>query len=121
MEKRIIWRGLLAGAIGGVLAFVFARIFAEPQIQKAVDYENARDAAQDALDKAAGLPVAAADPDIFSRTVQADVGIGVALIFFGAAMGGLFAVAYSLYLGRCGKLRPRTLAVLVAGGGFLGM
>ena len=26
MEKRIIARGLLAGAIGGVVAFVFARI-----------------------------------------------------------------------------------------------
>ena len=121
MEKRIIWRGLLAGAIGGVLAFLFARIFAEPQIQKAIDYESARDAAQDALDKAAGLPVAVGDPDIFSRTIQADVGIGVALIFFGAAMGGLFAVAYSLYLGRAGNLRPRTLALLVAGGGFLGL
>ena len=121
MEKRIIWRGLLAGALGGVLAFLFARIFAEPQIQKAIDYESARDAAQDALDKAAGLPVAVGDPDIFSRTIQADVGIGVALIFFGAAMGGLFAVAYSLYLGRAGNLRPRTLALLVAGGGFLGL
>lgn len=121
MEKRIIWRGILAGAIGGLLAFVFARIFAEPQIQKAIDYETARDTAQDALTKAAGLPVAAGDPDLFSRTIQADVGIGVALIFFGAAMGGLFAVAYALYLGRAGRLRPRTLAVLVAGGGFLGM
>jgi len=121
MEKRIIWRGLLAGAVGGVLAFLFARVFAEPQIQKAIDYESARDAAQDALNQAAGLPVAAGDPDLFSRTVQADVGIGVALIFFGAALGGLFAVAYSLYLGRAGDLRPRTLALLVAGGGFATM
>src|SRR5947209_896864 len=121
MEKRIIWRGILAGALGGVLAFVFARIFAEPQIQKAIAYETARDAAQDALDKAAGQPVAVADPDVFSRTIQADVGIGVGLIFFGAAMGALFAVAYALYLGRAGNLRPRTLAVLVAGGGFVGM
>jgi hypothetical protein len=121
MEKQIIWRGILAGAIGGVFAFIFARIFAEPQIQKAIDYESARDTAQDALTKAAGLPVAVGSPDLFSRTIQADVGIGVALIFFGAAMGALFAVAYSLYLGRSGKLRPRTLAVLVAGGGFLGM
>jgi hypothetical protein len=121
MEKQIIWRGIVAGAIGGVFAFIFARIFAEPQIQKAIDYESARDTAQDALTKAAGLPVAVGGPDLFSRTIQADVGIGVALIFFGAAMGALFAVAYSLYLGRSGKLRPRTLAVLVAGGGFLGM
>jgi Probable cobalt transporter subunit (CbtA) len=119
MEKRLIWRGLLAGALGGLLAFVFARIFAEPLIQQAVDYESGRDAAQQALDRAAGQPVGGAEPEIFSRAVQADVGIGVGLILFGAAMGGLFAVAYALYLGRSGRLRPRSLALLVAGGGFL--
>ena len=121
MEKRIIWRGILAGAIGGLLAFLFARVFAEPQIQQAIDYESARDAAQQTIDKAAGLPVESEGMEVFSRAVQANIGIGVALILFGAAMGGLFAVAYMLYLGRSGRLRPRTLALLVAGGGFLGM
>ena len=60
-----------------------------------------------------------ADP--FSRAVQGNLGIGVALILFGAAMGALFAVAYAVCLGRSGRLRPRTLALLVAGGGFLGL
>ena len=119
MEKRLILRGVIAGAIGGLIAFVFARIFAEPQIQSAIDYEGARDAAQQALDKAAGLPVEAEGMELFSRTIQADVGIGVALIFFGAAMGALFAVAYAICLGRTGRLRPRNLALLVAGGAFL--
>ena len=32
MEKQIIWRGILSGAIAGVLAFVFAKIFLEPVI-----------------------------------------------------------------------------------------
>jgi hypothetical protein len=41
MEKKLVWRGLLAGAIGGLLAFAFGRVFAEPQIQRAVDYEQA--------------------------------------------------------------------------------
>jgi hypothetical protein len=121
MEKRLILRGLIAGALGGLFAFVFARIFAEPQIQKAIDYESARDAAQETLDKAAGLPAPAEGMDVFSRTVQADVGIGVALILFGAAMGALFAVAYAICLGRTGRVRARTLAVLVAGGGFLSL
>jgi hypothetical protein len=120
MEKRLILRGVLAGAIAGLLAFVFARIFAEPQIGRAISYENARDAAQAALDKAAGLPVDPAGPDLFSRTVQADVGIGVGLIAFGAAMGAIFAVVYTVCLGRVGNVRPRTLALLVAGFGFLG-
>lgn len=120
MERRFIVRGVLVGAIGGILAFVFARIFAEPQIQRAIDYESGRDAAQALLDKAAGIAPAAAGPDIFSRTIQADVGIGVGVIVFGAAMGGLYAVAYVLACGRTGNLRPRTLALLVALGGFLG-
>ena len=84
MVPRLIGRGVFAGAIAGLLAFVFGRIFAEPQIQKAINYESARDAAQQLLDKAAGLPVAAAGPDIFSRSVQANIGIGVGMIAFGA-------------------------------------
>ena len=121
MERRLILRGVIAGAVAGLLAFVFARILAEPVINTAIDYESARDAAQDALDKASGLPAPASGPDIFSRTVQANIGIGIGMVFFGIAMGALFAVAYAICLGRVGNLKPRSLALLVAGGGFLGM
>lgn len=121
MERKLILRGVLAGAVGGLLAFVFARIFAEPQIDAAIRYESGRDAAQAALDKAAGLPAEAPGPDLFSRTIQANVGIGVGMVAFGMAMGALFAVAYAVCLGRVGRLRPRNLALLVAGGGFLGV
>lgn len=121
MEKRLILRGAIAGAVAGLFAFVFARIFAEPQINAAIRYESGRDAATAVLDKAAGLPAEAAGPDIFSRTVQANLGIGVGMVFFGIAMGALFAVAYAVCLGRVGQLRPRSLALLVALGGFLGI
>jgi hypothetical protein len=120
MERRIITRGLVAGAVAGLLAFLFARIFAEPVIDKAIAYENGRDAAQAVLDRAAGLPVDPGGPDIFSRTVQGTVGIGVGLIGFGAAMGALYAVVYLLCLGRVGRIQPRVLALLVSGGGLLG-
>jgi uncharacterized membrane protein len=119
MEKRLILRGLLAGAIGGALAFLFARIFAERGIQQAIDYESGRDTAQHALDQAAGMPMDHGDAEVFSRAVQGNIGIGVAVIFFGMAMGALFAVAYAVCLGRVGRVRARTLALLVAGGGFL--
>jgi hypothetical protein len=121
VEKRLILRGVLAGAVAGLLAFVFARIFAEPQIQAAVDYESGRDAAQSLLNKALGLPTESAGPDLFSRTIQANVGIGVGIVAFGIAMGALFAVTYTFCLGRVGKLRPRSLSLLVAGGGFLAL
>jgi hypothetical protein len=111
MELRLALRGLGVGALGGLLAFVFARILAEPQIRAAIDYEDGRDAA---LHVAGG-------PELFSRTLQANIGIGVGVVLFGIAMGALFAVAYAICLGRVGKLRPRSLAMLVALGGFLGV
>jgi predicted cobalt transporter CbtA len=121
MEKRLVLRGVLAGAVAGLLAFLFARIFAEPLISRAVDYEEGRDAAQAALDRAAGLPAEGAGPDLFSRGVQADAGLGVGMVFFGMAMGAVLAVVYAVCLGRVGNLRARSLALLVAGGGFLGL
>jgi hypothetical protein len=97
MEKRIIVRGLLVGLLGGVLAFAFARIFAEPVIQRAIDYESGRDEAQVAIDAAAGHPDMDMGPELFTRAVQSNVGIGF------------------------GNVSPRNLALLVAGGLFLGM
>lgn len=120
MERKLILRGALAGTIAGLLAFLFARVFAEPQIQAAIDYEGGRDAAQRALDQAAGIAVQHEGHELFTRAIQANIGIGVGVILFGAAMGALFAVVYAICLGRTGRLRPRSLAMLVAGAGFLG-
>ncbi|HVW42643.1 MAG TPA: CbtA family protein [Amycolatopsis sp.] len=119
MEKKLIGWGVLSGALAGLLAFVFARIFAEPQIQAAIDYESGRDEAQDALNQAAGMAHEHGDGELFSRAIQANLGIGAGMVLFGVAMGALFAVVYTVCLGRVGKVRPRTLAVLVAGAGFL--
>jgi hypothetical protein len=121
MERRLILRGLLAGAAGGLLAFVFARIFAEPQIQTAIEYEHGRAAAQAALGAASGVAAEVAGSEPFSRAVQGNAGLGLALILFGTAMGALFAVVYTMCLGRAGRLRARPLAVLLAAGAFLGM
>lgn len=118
MERRIITRGLLAGALAGLVAFCFARIFAEPVIGKAIAYESGREAAQAALNRAAGLPADPGGPDLFSRTVQSNLGMGVGLIGFGAAMGALYSVVYLLSLGRVGRIQPKVLALLVAGAGL---
>jgi Probable cobalt transporter subunit (CbtA) len=118
MQKELISRGMLCGALAGLLTFVFGRIFAEPYVQKAIDYETGREAAQAAISKAGELP---AEPELFSRTIQADVGLGVGMIAFGLGMGALFAIVYLICLGRVGRLRPRLLALLVAAAGFLGL
>ena len=36
MEKQIIGRGILAGTLAGVVVFVFAKIFVEPVIGRAI-------------------------------------------------------------------------------------
>jgi hypothetical protein len=122
MEKRLVLRGFGAGAFAGLLAFVFARIMAEPVIQAAINYESARDAANDTLRRAAGLAPTAPGPDIYSRGIQRSVGIATGLILFGLAMGGLCAVVFVIAHRRSGgRIAPRVLSVLVAGGGLLGV
>jgi hypothetical protein len=109
-ERGLVARGLASGALGGLVAFAFARVFAEPVIQRAIDYESGRDAAAHT----------ARGPDLFSRGVQANIGAGIGLVLFGLAMGGLAAVAYALAARRT-DLAPRRLALLVAGLGCLAL
>ena len=120
MEIRLIGRGALSGVIAGIIGFIFARIFAEPVIGKAVDYESGRDDILGKLNEAAGLPAGPDGPEIFSRTIQSTVGIATGVIAFSAAMGALVAVAYVVLHGRV-YLRPRNLVWLIAGFGFLGV
>jgi hypothetical protein len=120
MEIRVILRGALSGAIAGVLGFAFARIFAEPYINKAIAYESGREDILAALNKAAGRAVAPDGPEIFSRTIQSTIGIASGIIAFSAAMGALIAVAYLVLHGRF-NVRPRNLVWLIAGFGFLGV
>jgi hypothetical protein len=119
LVKALVLRAMGVGAVAGLLAFVFARIFAEPVIQAAIDYESARDDAKNALAIAAGQPPEPDGPDIFSRFVQSNIGIGVGMILFGVAIGCFFGVAYSIAYGRVGNFRPRQLSLLVGAMGFL--
>jgi hypothetical protein len=108
MEKQIIGRGLLAGALGGVVAFVFARTFVEPVIDRAVAFEEAAGGHEHGV-------------ELFSRGVQANVGMGFGVLAFSVAMGALFAVVFCVAYGRLGNISPRLLSVLLAGGMFLSL
>ena len=112
MEKRIIARGLLAGALAGVLAFVFARIFVEPVIGRAIDYEDGRSDAE------AAMGAHEHGMEVFTRGVQANIGMGFGVLAFAVAMGALFAVAFVVVYGRVGGLSPRALALLMAAAAF---
>ena len=89
MEKKIIWRGPLAGAIAGVLAFLFARIFVEPVIDRAIGFEDGVTEAQEAAHSGHEHGV-----ELFTRGVQANIGMGFGVLAFSVAMGALFAVVY---------------------------
>ena len=112
-------RGLLAGALAGLVTFGFAWSLGEPVIEAAIEYEGARAAAREALNAAAGLPVEPAGPELVGRGVQSSLGLGLGLVMFGLAMGALLAVAFSLAWGRVAGLRPRVLALLLAVAGFV--
>lgn len=120
MELRYIYRGLGVGLLGGLLAFVVARILAEPYIQDAIDYEAGRHAAQEALTSAAHSG-GHDEAEIFSRSVQSTPGLAVGLAGFGLAMGGLFVVAYLIATRLYPDLRPRVLAGLLGAAGFVAL
>jgi len=116
VERLIIARGLLAGVLGGVLAFLFARVFVEPVIDRAIGYE---DAAGDAVAHQHGAHEHGVE--LFTRAVQGNIGMGLGVLAFGVAMGGLFAVVYCGAYGRVGDVSPRLLSVLVAGCMFVSL
>jgi len=116
MEKHIIGRGLVAGALAGVIAFVFARIFVEPVIDRAIGFEDGVGAAHDAMH--GGHEHGA---EVFTRGVQANIGLGFGVIAFSVAMGALFAVVFAVAYGRVGSVSARVLSLYVAGGMLLSL
>lgn len=119
LARGLVLRGAGVGALGGLVAFVFARIFAEPLVQRGIDYEGGRGEAEMALQVASGGAHEMEGHELFSRGVQANLGTGVGMVGFGLAVGCFFAVAYCLALGRVGRVSARSLSLLVAGAGFL--
>ena len=113
MEKRIIWRGLLAGATAGVLAFVFARIFLEPVIGRAIEYEGGRGEVESALSG-----VHEHEMEMFTRGMQANIGMGFGVLAFAVAMGALFSVAFIVAYARFATASARAQALVLAAGAF---
>jgi hypothetical protein len=118
MEKRIIGRGLLAGALAGVLSFAFARIFVEPVIERAIAFEDGVSAAHEGAHGGHGHEHGV---ELFTRGVQANVGMGFGVLAFSVAMSALFAVVFCVAYGRFGNVSARALSLLVAGGMLLSL
>jgi hypothetical protein len=122
MERQIIGRGLLAGAAGGVLALIFSKIFLEPIVGRAIDFESGSAAAHEAMEAAAGHGHHHGEGgELFSRTIQSTVGLGFGVVLFAVAMGALFAVVFAVAYGRIGALSARPTAVAVAAAMFVAL
>ena len=109
MMGSLVMRGLLTGLLAGVLAFGFAKVFGEPQVDKAIAFEQHMDA----------IKGEAPEEELISRDVQASYGLFTGVVVYGSAMGGLFALVFAYAMGRVGRVGPRGLAALLALAGFV--
>jgi hypothetical protein len=106
---------MIVGVIAGLFAFGFARVVGEPQVDRAIAFEEQTAAAEQA---ASGQPVEE-DMEIVSRSTQAGIGLLTGVVVYGAAVGGLFSLVFAFAYGRLGRLGPRGTAGLLALGGFI--
>jgi predicted cobalt transporter CbtA len=110
MMKLLLWRGMLAGLIGGLLAATIALLIAEPSIDAAIGFE-----ARHAAHAMAG----GGDEELVSRATQKGFGLYTALALYGTALGGLLAIVFAAAHGRLTRLGPRGLALVLGLAAFV--
>jgi predicted cobalt transporter CbtA len=104
--RGLLVRGMLAGLAAGLLAFVFAKLFGEPQVDKAIAFEEATS------------PPSSEAP-LVSRGMQSTLGLLTGTVVYASALGGVFALVFATAYGRIGKANPRTTAAVLALVGFV--
>src|SRR5690349_10198283 len=113
MLGKLLWRGLVAGLLAGLVGFGIARWIGEPQVDRAIAFEDYTDALHPAPD--AGPPQA----PLVSRSEQRSSGLATGAIIFGVAIGGIFALVFAVGLGRMGTHTVRGTAALLGLLGFV--
>jgi hypothetical protein len=109
--RALLIKGMLAGALAGLVAFGFAWVFGEPQVDLAIGFEAH-------MHHNAGE---AATPELVSRSVQSTVGLLTGVVVYSCALGGIFSLVFAYAYGRIGRLRPRGTAALLAAAGFVAL
>jgi Probable cobalt transporter subunit (CbtA) len=109
MVRALLVRGMLVGALAGLLASGFAWVVGEPQIDLAIAFEHH-------VDQMAGE---SPEPELVSRSVQSTVGLLTGIVVYGCALGGIFALVFAYAYGRIGVLSPRGTAAALAAAGFI--
>jgi predicted cobalt transporter CbtA len=109
MARIFLVRGMLAGIVAGLLVFAFARWLGEPQVERAIAFEQT-------MDQANG---AAPEMEMVSRHVQRTLGLLTGTLVYGTAMGGLFGLAFATASGRMEITTPQSLSAVLAALGFV--
>jgi len=109
MTGRLLVRGMLVGLIAGLLAFGFAKVFGEPQVDRAIAFEAS----------AAHSHGGGEEQELVSREVQAGLGLMTGVLVYSISLGGIFALVFAYSLGRIGPVGPRGLAALLALAAFV--
>src|ERR1700744_2622981 len=111
MVGKLLVRGMLAGIAAGLLTFAFAKVGGEPQVDKAIAFEQKADAAKGE----------APEPELVSRETQAGLGLLTGVVVYGTAIGGLFSLVFAYAYGRTGQLGGRALSAGLALGAFVAL
>jgi predicted cobalt transporter CbtA len=114
MVGSLLLRGMLVGVVAGLLAFGFARIFGEPEVDRAISFEETMHEAHPHTHGDAHADAAAEEPELVSRETQAGLGLLTGVVVYGAALGGLFALVFAFVYRRVGRLGPRATSALLA-------
>lgn len=109
MVRSLLIRGMIAGVLAGVLAFGFARMLGESQVDRAIAFEEQ-------MHKATNE---APEPKLVSREIQRGLGLFTGVVVYGTAFGGLFALVFVFAYGRIGSLSPRATSALLAAAAFI--
>lgn len=110
MMKLLLWRGMLAGLAGGLVAATLALLIAEPSIDVAIAFE-----ARHAAHAMAG----GAEEELVSRATQRGLGLFTAVALYGTALGGLLAIVFAAAHGRLTRMGPRGLALTLGIAAFV--
>jgi predicted cobalt transporter CbtA len=109
MVRNLLIRGMLVGLVAGLAAFGFARWKGEPSVDKAIAFEAYVESAHHEEPEA----------DLVSRSLQDTAGLGTGAVLYGVALGGTFALVFSVAYGRIGARTARGTAALLGLLGFV--
>ncbi len=101
--RHLLVRGMLAGLGAGTLALVVAYFLGEPDVDRAIGFEEAH------------APAHEHEVELVSRSLQSTAGLATGVLVYGIAFGGIAALAYCFALGRVGRLTARATALLLSG------